>query len=107
MSRPCFLHTHLLLCRKSFPLQHYPSNSLYATYSREYPIALNTIDKLVKYIGSHDHCDATALLWDDGEQSLGRAHVLPVFHHNYLTSTILPPFVNTDPRSRPDTAIPA
>ena len=27
----------------------------------EYLIALNIIDKIVKYIGSPDHCDATAL----------------------------------------------
>jgi hypothetical protein len=70
-------------------------------------IALNAFDMLAKPIGFPDHGDATALLWDDGGRPPAQAHVPRVSHHNCLTSTILSPFVKTDPRSQPDTTIPA
>src|SRR5437879_3640174 len=98
MSRLCSLHIHLLMSQRMTPLQHYPNNCLYATYSTVYQIALNMPDKPVKCIGSLYHCDATVRLWDGGEREPDQVHVLLVSRHNYLTSTSPPPFVNTDPK---------
>src|SRR5690349_7605986 len=98
MNKLFLLRILLLLFQRNFPSRHYPNNCPCATYSTGCQIALSMPDKPVKYIGSLDHCDATILHEDDGEQEPDQEHVLLVPHHSCLTSTIPQLFVNTNPK---------
>src|SRR5437762_6546534 len=96
MHKMFLLHTHLLVCQRNSLLQHCPSNFLFATCSAIFHISANMSDMHVQCIGTLYHCDAITSLWDVGEPELVQVHVLPAFHHNYLTSTIPPPSLNID-----------
>src|SRR5947209_3944624 len=106
MNRMYLLHIHLSTFQRMTPLPRCPNNFLSATYLIVFRIDVNMPDMHVRYTDSPYHCGAIAPHQDDGEPERVQVRVLLTSHHNCLTSTTLPPFVNTNPRLLQDRAIP-